>query len=90
MAKFTPGPWSVNPVFPVDITAKGANIASTFHKGFVGEKWTIQGPITANSETAEANARLISKAPEMFEYIQTLGTPFAEDLRKFVLGVDGA
>jgi hypothetical protein len=26
----------------------------------------------------------------MFEYLQTLGTPFAEDLKKFVLGVDGS
>ncbi len=90
MAQYTKGPWFVDPEFPGDIQAEGTEIASTFQSGNEGETWDIQGPITVDWETGSANARLISKAPEMFEYLQTLGTPFAEDLRKFVLGVDGS
>jgi hypothetical protein len=79
MAQYTKGPWFVDPKFPGDIQAEGTEIA-----------WFPRADFLPPRSETLCNARLISKAPEMFEYLQTLGTPFAEDLRKFVLGVDGS
>jgi len=61
--KFTPGPWNVDPDYPGDIQAGGAEIATAFdtHDAVT---------TTADADTAIANAHLIAAAPDLYAALE--------------------
>lgn len=71
--KHTPGPWNVDPAYPMDVQAGGIEVCSVMADDDVGEEWEIQGPCT-DHDTAVANALLIAAAPEMYEALEWLET----------------
>lgn len=54
----TPGPWTYNPESPNRVTGPRGETISATYGGMVGDKEQL------------ANARLISNAPAMLEYLQ--------------------
>lgn len=72
MSAHTPGKWFVDPNKSGDIQAEGTEIATAFCEQNIGRKWVIQGPITVDTETCKANARLIAKAPDMHDLLSEL------------------
>lgn len=64
MAKFTPGPWE----YEVDLQEAGKNLILEFQSVIIGGERRIR----MTGENAEANARLIAAAPEMYEALKEL------------------
>lgn len=70
--KHTPGPWNVDPSHPTDVQAAGCELAAAFQRRDLGAEWRIRGPITADFNTACANARLIAESPAMLALLKDL------------------
>ena len=73
MSVHTPGPWQVDPDYPIDVQAKVGNqeVCTPFYKGCEGRTISPVTPV-ANEEEALANARLIAAAPELLEALEGL------------------
>lgn len=68
--KHTPGPWRVDPAFPIDVEAgEGAQqICSPYCEDLRGQVCNPVGKVAHGGE-ALANARLIAQAPTMLVYL---------------------
>lgn len=62
-AKFTKGPWTLDPGLPKVIMADGETIAQTFY---------VYGDRERHFPQSEANANLIASAPELYEALELI------------------
>lgn len=80
MSKHTPGPWRVDPKYPIDVEAfdGGRQVCSPYAESLRGSTFDPVGEVASNEE-AFANARLIAQAPTMLTDL----TDAAAQLRKY-------
>ena len=65
MSEHTPGPWEAQP--PLNPNDDYADISGPEHIGLAAVVWNIDGK---PDEVCQANARLISAAPELLEALE--------------------
>ena len=77
--KHTPGPWRVDPQYPIDVEAfdGGRQVCSPYAESLRGRTCNPVGALASNEE-AFANARLIAQAPTLLQDL----TDAAAQLRK--------
>jgi len=82
MNKHTPGPWKAYKNGNVVII--GGGCVATVHKYCAGRASVIPGvPMDVHEEEVEANAKLISAAPELLEALQCLMSRVAKDAESY-------
>lgn len=85
-AKHTPGPWTVFKPASQDVCYEGGECPATI-RGAGIHVATMPGERSCFSQTAEANARLISSAPELLEALEFLVRLLEQEgASEFVLG----
>lgn len=75
--KHTPGPWSISYSTGVVMNQGGSHICRMFSRNKYAKPWP--------SEEGDANARLISSAPELLEYAKELVNAVKDNADETVL-----
>ena len=92
MSKYTPGPWNLYIDDGVYITSSKDGFHNKDIASWYGDDWAV--PYEPGREELEANARLISKSPEMIEMLKDiseldLDNPLQADLDILISKVNG-